>query len=89
MKIRICKKKKAVPVHGASCKTSCGTQGLPQEYCVLCHEDTGYTADVPIEKRQYYYEGCGQLCLNCYRKIQEEQQLLWGGPKAEHCMLRK
>lgn len=60
-----------------------------RECCVLCHEDTGYTADVPIEKRQYYYEGCGQLCLNCYRKIQEEQQLLWGGPKAEHCMLRK
>lgn len=60
-----------------------------RECCVLCHGDTGYTADVPIEKRQYYYEGCGQLCLECYRKIQEEQQLLWGGPKAEHCMLRK
>lgn len=60
-----------------------------REYCVLCHEDTGYTADVPIEKRQYYYEGCGQLCLDCYRKIQEEQQLQWDGPKAEHCTVWK
>ena len=36
------------------------------EKCILCHADTGYTYDTPIEKRDGYVEGVGQLCWKCW-----------------------
>ena len=39
------------------------------EKCILCHTDTGYTFDVPIQERLYYVYGCGQLCEKCYTSL--------------------
>jgi len=39
------------------------------ELCVICHKETPYTFDTPIDQRRYYYEGVGQLCRDCYREI--------------------
>lgn len=43
-----------------------------KEVCVSCGEDTPYMIDTPIELRNYYIEGGGQLCEQCYIKIYGE-----------------
>jgi hypothetical protein len=42
-----------------------------EERCVLplCRGRTGVLKKTPINQREYYIEGSGQLCENCYRKI--------------------
>lgn len=34
--------------------------------CVVCWCPTEYEPSVPIALRQYYVEGCGQMCEACY-----------------------
>ena len=36
------------------------------DLCIICHKDTGYTFDTPIDKREGYIEGLGQLCWKCW-----------------------
>ncbi len=44
-------------------------QAIVYDTCVVCHEQMDVSADVNINNRNYYVEGCGQLCRNCYCKI--------------------
>jgi hypothetical protein len=37
--------------------------------CVLCGKNTEYTKDTNINFRNYYIEGCGQLCAACYGRF--------------------
>ena len=37
--------------------------------CVICGKPTEYRKDVPIDKRERYVEGAGQLCRECFRKL--------------------
>ena len=37
--------------------------------CVLCGKPTRYTKDIPIDEREGYIEGSGQLCPSCYMDI--------------------
>lgn len=37
------------------------------ERCIICGEDTGVSVAIPIEFRNNYLEGQGQLCLGCAR----------------------
>lgn len=39
------------------------------ERCVICVKPTEYRADTPIDKRECYVEGAGQLCRKCYFEI--------------------
>ena len=39
------------------------------ETCVLCKCKTNVKLDKPIEERNAYVEGVGQLCYKCYKKI--------------------
>ncbi len=39
------------------------------EKCVVCGKETKYSYDVPINERNYYSEGAGQLCEKCYIKL--------------------
>lgn len=39
------------------------------EKCVLCGGDSGYKFGTPIEQRQFYVEGSGQLCQKCFDKV--------------------
>lgn len=45
------------------------------ERCVICGELTHYTKDTPIEERECYEIGCGQLCYSCYRNTSGESPL--------------
>jgi len=40
------------------CKDEC-------EKCVCCGKDTPYSKSTPIDLRDYYIEGAGQLCRDC------------------------
>ena len=39
------------------------------ERCVICGKPTEYCKDTPIDKRERYIEGAGQLCRECYFEI--------------------
>ncbi|MBQ3020191.1 MAG: hypothetical protein IJD77_06370 [Clostridia bacterium] len=39
------------------------------EKCVICGKETGYTYNVSIGERQFYIEGAGQLCEQCYYEL--------------------
>lgn len=49
------------------------------ERCVICGKVTDIPASTPIELRECYEEGCGQLCISCYqnlRNVNEKDNLL-------------
>ncbi len=39
------------------------------EVCVSCKKKLDIKKDMPIEMRQYYVAGVGQLCKKCYVKL--------------------
>ena len=49
------------------------TDGVKLDKCVICKCDTPYTENTHIDYRNYYVEGCGQLCAECYNKVYEEK----------------
>ena len=38
----------------------------PIEKCVICEQVTQYFKNTNIQTRDYYVQGCGQLCSSCY-----------------------
>lgn len=40
-----------------------------KDLCISCEGETKYSHDTSIEYRDYYVEGAGQLCKDCYDKI--------------------
>lgn len=38
------------------------------EECALCHRLTTVRKNTPIECREHYVYGVGQLCMKCYHK---------------------
>jgi hypothetical protein len=38
------------------------------EVCVVCHAETSVKKSIPIDQREYYIRGVGQLCNRCYLK---------------------
>lgn len=45
-----------------------------EERCVVCGGKTGYRCKTPIDERQFYFVGVGQLCEKCYREIYERRE---------------
>ena len=44
-----------------------------KDRCVACYAETPYTKDTPIDEREFYIEGSGQLCERCYQEIKAEE----------------
>ena len=40
-----------------------------KDLCISCECETEYSHDTSIEYRDFYVEGAGQLCKECYDKI--------------------
>ena len=40
------------------------------EKCILCGKDTGIPFSAPIDSRECYIVGCGQLCKDCFDSLQ-------------------
>lgn len=49
---------------------ACQNENNAVEKCVLCGKETEYTFGVPIQERNYYVSGCGQLCKQCYLEVE-------------------
>ena len=47
----------------------CQRKKIVYEKCVLCGAETKIPVTTPIEEREDYIQGCGQLCTPCRRKI--------------------
>jgi len=45
------------------------TDGVKLDKCVLCNADTPYTEHTHIDYRNFYVEGAGELCVECYDKV--------------------
>ena len=43
--------------------------GSEVEHCVICGKPTEYRTDTPINKRDCYVDGAGQLCRECFRRF--------------------
>ena len=43
-----------------------------KETCVSCGKETPYSRDTHIDYRNYYVEGAGQLCKECYEQINKK-----------------
>ena len=39
------------------------------ETCVLCGKETKVLITTPVQHREGYIEGAGQLCMECFRKM--------------------
>lgn len=46
-----------------------------KDKCVLCWNETEYDNTVPVSNRQFYIEGCGQLCQNCWHKLYSKKEI--------------
>ena len=44
------------------------------ERCVLCGNDTGVSVSLPADARKHYINGVGQLCEDCYIKVNARKQ---------------
>lgn len=44
------------------------------DYCVLCGEATQYPKSLPVDLRENYIEGAGQLCNKCGGKTEKTLQ---------------
>lgn len=42
------------------------------EHCVLCHKPLDILQSTPIDRREYFIRGCGQLCADCYKEIAQD-----------------
>jgi hypothetical protein len=46
---------------------------MEKETCVVCSKPTIYNKFDHVDKRNYYVEGCGQLCPDCFNKVYTEK----------------
>ena len=45
------------------------------EHCVLCRRVVSIDKNTHIDLRDNYIEGIGQLCRDCYHKVEEDNNL--------------
>jgi hypothetical protein len=50
------------------------SNSIEYEHCVLCGELTDVPVSMPIDFRNFYEVGCGQLCAACHMKIGKSSQ---------------
>ena len=44
-----------------------------KDKCIMCEKITPYDESDHIDMRNYYVEGCGQLCVKCYNEITDDE----------------
>ena len=44
---------------------------MANDKCITCGKETPYHLDVNIEYRSHYVEGAGQLCKECWDRIND------------------
>ena len=44
------------------------------ERCICCKEQTNVLRATPVDEREYFIHGCGQLCPSCYRELTQTEK---------------
>lgn len=44
------------------------------EKCVICGKNTSVDKNKIISERKHYIIGCGQLCDECYKKVENKME---------------
>ena len=47
-----------------------------KDKCISCDQETPYDVATPINLRQCYVEGGGQLCMECWTDIYEKRSMI-------------
>lgn len=55
-------------------RLSCVSTAEEYERCVLCGRRTEVPVICPVEQREYFVSGCGQLCPACGERLRRERQ---------------
>lgn len=42
---------------------------MDYDNCIMCSKPTQYRKNTHVDLRNYYVEGCGQLCKECFDKV--------------------
>ena len=50
-------------------------ENFKNEKCAYCGKDTGVLKSTPVGLREFFIEGCGQLCEACYYSINNDFKL--------------
>ena len=45
---------------------------MKKENCVMCGKETPYDVTTSVPLRNYYIEGSGQLCKECYEDVYKQ-----------------
>lgn len=48
---------------------------MRREKCAICHSETQYHRGTPINHRNFYIEGVGQLCKPCFHTYENDMGL--------------
>jgi hypothetical protein len=48
---------------------------MPNEICIICKKETNVDMGTHIDLRVGYIEGAGQLCISCFNKGKEREQI--------------
>jgi hypothetical protein len=46
-----------------------------KEKCINCGAETPYLKNLPIDLRENYIEGAGQLCKTCFDKLYDKKKI--------------
>jgi hypothetical protein len=46
-----------------------------KEKCINCGAETPYLKNIPIDFRENYVEGAGQLCKTCFDNIYDKKKI--------------
>jgi hypothetical protein len=46
---------------------------VEKEDCIYCGKETEVPVNTPVDLRENYVDGAGQLCPQCFKKIYDEK----------------
>ncbi len=49
---------------------------MAKDTCVICGCETPYDFETHIDMRHGYIEGVGQLCIKCYKKSSDRENIM-------------
>jgi hypothetical protein len=48
---------------------------IQYDKCVKCGKNSPYPIDYPIDNRNFYIDNYGQLCIDCFRELQNKKMI--------------
>lgn len=59
-------------------KTKNDFEVIPLEKCIVCNIETNVPVSEHVDHRNYYIEGAGQLCKECFESVNSKKYISIG-----------